>query len=51
MTLHCVVFGGHIEIVEVDELSHIREAVTKNEIENRIQVLRTCLTYSPIVRI
>lgn len=40
MTLHCAVFGGHIEIVEVDELSHIRETVTKKEIENRVQLFK-----------
>lgn len=40
MTLHCAAFGGHIEIVEVDELSHIREAVTEKEIENRVQVFK-----------
>lgn len=47
MTLHCAVFGGHIEIVEVDELSHIREAVTENEIENRIQVFKNVFDVQP----
>ena len=29
LTLHCSVLGGHIEVIEVDELSGIRQQVTK----------------------
>ncbi len=47
MTLHCAVFGGHIEIIEVDELSHIREAVTENEIENRVQAFKNVFDVQP----
>jgi len=36
LTLHCARFGGHIEIVEVDELSALREKVGGEEIEKRI---------------
>ncbi len=31
LTLHCATFGGHIEVIEVDELSGIRETVTDDE--------------------
>ncbi len=36
LTLHCSVFGGHIEVIEVDELSGIRQHVTKQEIEDKV---------------
>ena len=32
MTRHCATFGGHIEIVEVDELAALRQDVTGQEI-------------------
>lgn len=38
LTLHCASFGGHIEIIEADELAAIRSAVTDNEIRERIAV-------------
>lgn len=36
LTLQCATFGGHIEMVEVDELSDLRAAVTSSEIKDRI---------------
>lgn len=36
LTLQCATFGGHIEILEVDELSQIKEAVGLEEIELKI---------------
>jgi L-arabinose isomerase len=36
LTLQCASFGGHIEMVEVDELSDLRAAVTSSEIKDRI---------------
>lgn len=36
LTLHLATFGGHIEIIEVDELSGIREDVTEQEIAEKI---------------
>lgn len=30
-------FGGHVEIIEVDELSALRESVTDNEIKNKVK--------------
>ncbi len=40
-TQQCVSFGGHIEIIEVDELSHLRTQVTDSEIGNRIELFQT----------
>jgi len=37
LTLHCATFGGHIEILEVDELSGLREDVTESEIEAKVK--------------
>jgi len=36
LTLQCATFGGHIEIVEVDELAGLRAEVTPGEIEGRV---------------
>ena len=36
LTLHCATFGGHIEIVEVDQLSALRQEVTQTEIDDRV---------------
>lgn len=36
LTQQCATFGGHIEIVEVDELAALREAVIPSEVEDRI---------------
>ena len=35
LTLQCATFGGHIEIIEVDELSVLRDTVSANEIEQK----------------
>ena len=37
LTQQCASFGGHIEIVEVDELSALRREVTDAQIDNRVQ--------------
>jgi L-arabinose isomerase len=36
LTLQCARFGGHVEIVEVDELSALRAEVTAEEVELRV---------------
>jgi L-arabinose isomerase len=36
LTLHCATFGGHIEILEVDELSGLRGEVTDEETKKKI---------------
>jgi L-arabinose isomerase len=36
LTQHCATFGGHIEIIEVDELAQLRREVTPGQIESRV---------------
>ncbi len=36
LTQHCAVFGGHIEMIEVDELAALRREVTAREIKARV---------------
>jgi len=38
LTMQCAVFGGHIEIIEVDELSAIRQQVTEEEVNKQLHV-------------
>lgn len=38
LTLQCAVFGGYIEIIEVDELSALRQLVTEEEINKKLNV-------------
>lgn len=37
LTLQCSTFGGHIEVIEVDELSGLRTTVTEQEIADKLQ--------------
>ncbi|PTS93302.1 arabinose isomerase [Pedobacter sp. HMWF019] len=36
LTLQCATFGGHMEVIEVDELSGLRALVTSKEIEAKL---------------
>ena len=36
MTLQMATFGGHIEIIEVDELSALRKPVTKKQVDEKV---------------
>lgn len=38
LTLQCITFGGHIEIIEVDELSGIKRNITSDEIAAEIKL-------------
>ena len=40
LTLQCATFGGHIEILEVDELAALRGAVSEAEVEDRVTDFR-----------
>lgn len=40
LTLQLAAFGGHIEMLEVDELSSLRKQVTENELEDHISQFR-----------
>ncbi|MBX2924491.1 MAG: arabinose isomerase [Chitinophagaceae bacterium] len=46
-TLHCAVLGGHIEIIEVDELSFIRQQVTPEEIQDKLKVFEEAFDVQP----
>jgi len=37
LTQHCACFGGHMEIIEVDELAALRRGVTEKEIAARVR--------------
>ena len=39
MTLQCSSFGGHIEVLEVDELSVLRTEVTQQEIKDKTETI------------
>ena len=47
LTLQCSVFGGHIEILEVEELATLRRQVTPEEIEDRLAEIRTAMDVQP----
>ncbi len=36
LTQHCAMFGGHIEVIEVDELAELRREVSEAEINARV---------------
>jgi L-arabinose isomerase len=40
LTLQCATFGGHMEMLEVDELSALRRAVTPRQIQERVAQFR-----------
>ena len=40
-TLQCATFGGHIEILEVDELAALRRSVTAKQIQERVAHFKT----------
>lgn len=46
-TLHCAVLGGHIQIIEVDELSSIRQLVTEQEIKDKLKVFAEAFDVQP----
>jgi len=47
LTLQCAVFGGHMEIIEVDELSALRLEVTVEEIDERLRVFSKSFEIQP----
>ena len=50
LTQQVAAFGGHVEIVEVDELAALREEVAEKEIAARVGSSKTFSTCSPIAR-
>lgn len=47
LTLHCATFGGHIEILEVDELSGLRGEVNDDEVDKKIKAFHTRFDVQP----
>lgn len=47
LTLHCATFGGHVEILEMDELTVLRRQVSAEEIAFRVQVFRETFEVQP----
>jgi L-arabinose isomerase len=47
LTLQCAVFGGHIEMIEVEELAALRANVLPNDIAERIQKIRDAMDVQP----
>jgi L-arabinose isomerase len=47
LTQHCATFGGHIEIIEVDELAAMRRNVSADEIQCRVAHFREVFDVLP----
>jgi L-arabinose isomerase len=47
LTQHCAGFGGHMEIVEVDELSALRRGVTPAQVRGRVAKFRKVFDVGP----
>lgn len=47
LTLQCATFGNHIEIIEPDELSALRLAVTDKEIDDKIKEFKQVFEIDP----
>ncbi|GAB2577037.1 arabinose isomerase [Spirosoma areae] len=47
LTLHSATFGGHIEMIEVDQLSSLRQAVTDPEIHQRVALFAETFDIQP----
>ena len=47
MTQHCATFGGHIEMLEVDELASLRREVSARQVQCRVSVFREHFDVQP----
>lgn len=47
LTLHCAVLGGHIEVIEVDELSFLRRQVTAAQIQDKLKGFKEVFDVQP----
>jgi L-arabinose isomerase len=47
VTRQCAWFGGHIEMLEVDELAALRESVTNAQIEERVEAFKKAFDVQP----
>ncbi len=47
LTQQCAHFGGHVEIVEVDELAHLRTLVSEPEVDDRVTLFQKAFDVQP----
>src|ERR1700692_535861 len=47
LTQQCAYFGGHIEILEVEELTALRQEVSNSDLEGRVGEFRTVMEVQP----
>ena len=47
LTLQCAVFGGHAELIEVDELAALRRAITASQVKRRLAEFRKAFEVQP----
>lgn len=47
LTLQCAVFGGHMEIIEVDELSSLKQTVTDQELTEKLNEFKSLFELQP----
>ncbi|AUD03377.1 arabinose isomerase [Spirosoma pollinicola] len=47
LTLHCATFGGHIEMIEVDQLTALRETVADEDVRQRVELFTETFDVQP----
>ena len=47
LTLHCATFGGHIEMIEVDQLTALRETVSDEDVRQRVELFTETFDVQP----
>jgi len=47
LTQHCAHFGGHVEIIEVDELANLRTEVTERQVRDRVELIHETFDVQP----
>ena len=47
LTLQCATFGGHIQMIEIEELASLRRQVTSDEVSNKIAEIRNHMDVQP----
>src|SRR5258708_17471446 len=47
LTRHCAHFGGHIELIEVEELAAVRRKVTRDEMKGRLKLFYEVFDVQP----
>ena len=47
LTRHCAAFGGHMEMLEVDELARLRQGVCEPEIDARVDLFHSAFDVQP----